>query len=124
MARAANGKMYVATANPGKIYAGAGSRSRGNFESQTFDARIFSRWGRLTWWGENSRGAGSLDNVCSRRKYLRSGEQLEPVVRAVSRSQGRRSTGPAARFVQWKAVLRGGQGSRAGNFLGRSGLPA
>src|SRR5260370_8762001 len=58
-ARASNGKIYVATANPGKVFTlGPELESEGTFQSDPFDARIFSRWGRLTWWGETGAGSG------------------------------------------------------------------
>ena len=57
------GKLYVCTANPGKVFSlGPESSAEGTFESQPFDARSFSRWGRLEWWAENSgaRGCGKF----------------------------------------------------------------
>src|ERR1700730_1864079 len=48
------GKLYLASANPGKIFTlGPENESEGTYESQPFDAHIFSRWGRTVWWGEN-----------------------------------------------------------------------
>ncbi|MGB0033921.1 MAG: hypothetical protein WBP79_00420, partial [Candidatus Acidiferrales bacterium] len=53
------GKIFVATANPGKIFTlGPGYETNGSFESESFDAKIFSHWGRLTWWGENGAAQG------------------------------------------------------------------
>ena len=123
-ARAANGKMYVATANPGKIFTlGPGLESEGTFESQAFDAHIFSRWGRLTWWGDNVAPPPQW------RKFTAGQCRPEPAavelyVRAGNTSDpdnswspwfgpyrnGAKTESPAARFVQWKAVLHGGSG--------------
>jgi hypothetical protein len=108
-ARAANGKIYVATSNPANVFSlGPDLESEGTFESQAFDARLFSRWGRLTWWGENA--ASQNPNV---EFYVRAGNTSDP---ADSWSQwfgpyrdpkGEEAQSPAARFVQWKVVLRG-----------------
>ncbi len=124
-ARAANGKIYVATANPGRVFAlGPELESEGTFTSQTFDARIFSRWGRVTWWGENTQSAGEANG---NRKPPPNGAKPDAVefyVRAGNTTNpenswspwfgpyrnGAMAESPAARFVQWKAVLHGGAG--------------
>jgi len=100
------GKMYVATANPGKIFTlGPGYASEGTLESDTFDARIFSHWGRLTWWGENGATAGKVTF------YVRSGNTSTPD-KNWSAWSGPYQSGsgeavgcPPARFAQWKAVF-------------------
>ena len=106
--RASNGKIYVATANPGKIFTlGPEPESEGTFESDPFDARIFSRWGRLSWWGES--GAGSAIEL-----YVRAGntsgpgKNWSPWAGPYRDPRGQEVECPAARFVQWKAVLHGG----------------
>ncbi len=128
-ARAANGKMYIATANPGKIFTlGPGLESEGTFESQAFDAHIFSRWGRLTWWGDNvappPSGANSTGANSPQGNPARTPAAVELYVRAGNTSDpenswsawfgpyrnGAMTESPAARFVQWKAVLHGGSG--------------
>jgi WD40 repeat protein len=107
-ARSASGKIYVATANPGKVFTlGPDSESEGTFESEPFDARIFSRWGRLTWWGENGAGTGV-------ELYARAGNTSDPGKNWSAWAgpyrdpKGQEVECPAARFVQWKAVLHGG----------------
>jgi hypothetical protein len=108
-ARASNGKIYVATSNPGKVFSlGPDLESEGSFESQTFDAHLFSRWGRLTWWGQNATSQGA-----SVEFYVRAGNTSDPEDSWSSWSgpyrdaKGDQTQAPAARFVQWKAVLRG-----------------
>jgi hypothetical protein len=107
-ARAANGKIYVATANPGKVFSlGPDTESEGTFESEPFDARIFSRWGRLTWWGENGNGSGV-------ELYVRAGNTSDPGENwsawagPYRDAKGQEVECPPARFVQWKAILHGG----------------
>jgi hypothetical protein len=100
------GKIFVASANPGKIFTlGPGYESQGSFESETFDAKIFSHWGRLTWWGENGATSGKV------AFYVRSGntsspeKNWSPWVGPIKNSGGETVNCPPARFVQWKAVF-------------------
>ncbi|HEY6465168.1 MAG TPA: hypothetical protein VIY69_04200 [Candidatus Acidoferrales bacterium] len=103
---ASDGKMYVATANPGKVFTlGPGLQPDGNFVSSTYDASIFSRWGRLTWWGEDGGAHGRVEF------YVRSGNTSNPEKNwspwsgPYKQASGETVTCPPARFVQWKAVF-------------------
>lgn len=100
------GKIYVATANPGKVFTlGPESDPDGSFESQTFDTKIFSHWGRLTWWGENEATDGKVEF------YVRSGNTSNPQNNwsawegPYKNAAGETVQCPPARFVQWKAVF-------------------
>jgi sugar lactone lactonase YvrE len=100
------GEIFVATANPGKVFTfGPGYETNGAFESETFDAKIFSRWGRLTWWGENGLGQDKLE------LYVRSGNTSNPTSNwspwsgPYKNVAGEAVNCPPARFVQWKAVF-------------------
>jgi hypothetical protein len=107
-ARASNGKMYVATANPGKVFTlGPELESEGTFESEPFDARIFSRWGRLTWWGENGAGSG-IELYVRAGNTSDPGKNWSPWAGPYRNPQGQEVECPPSRFVQWKATLRGG----------------
>lgn len=111
-------KVYVATANPGKVFTlGPGYAAEGTFESDPFDAKIYSRWGRLTWWGEHD-GAGAKNDGASGKIefYVRSGNTSDPDdywspwSGPYSDASGDDATRhnvqcPPARFVQWKAVF-------------------
>jgi hypothetical protein len=113
------GKLFLAAANPGKIFAlGPENESEGTYESQPFDAHIFSRWGRTVWWGENI-GAANNPGAARVTIYARSGNTSDPDSNwsdwagPYANPSGDKLDCPAARFVQWKAVLRGGAGSPA-----------
>jgi sugar lactone lactonase YvrE len=100
------GRIFVATANPGKIFTlGPGFETEGSFESDTFDAKIFSHWGRLTWWGENGATQGKV------AFYVRSGNTASPEKNwspwagPYKGAAGDAVACPPARFVQWKAVF-------------------
>jgi hypothetical protein len=106
LATGSGGKIYVATANPGKIFTlGPGYEAGGSFESDTFDAKIFSHWGRLTWWGENGATQGKV------LFYARSGntsspeKNWSPWAGPYKSADGDVVSCPPARFIQWKAVF-------------------
>jgi hypothetical protein len=109
-----DGKLFLAAANPGKVFTlGPENETEGTYESQPFDAHIFSHWGRTMWWGENAAAAngGAAARVAI---YARSGNTSDPDSNwsdwagPYSNPSGDKLDSPAARFVQWKAVLRGG----------------
>ena len=95
--------LYAATSNLGKIFLlGPQPDSEGSYESDVFDAHIFSRWGRL-----EVQGAGNYD------LYARSGNVDNPDRNwshwaKVDMTRTAEAGVPAARFIQWKAVLRPG----------------
>ena len=106
LAEGPNHAIYVATANPGKVITlGPGFAAEGSFESQTFDAKIFSRWGRLTWWGDNGATSGKLEF------YARSGNTSDPDnywsawQGPYTNPAGDAVQCPPARFFQWKVVF-------------------
>jgi hypothetical protein len=81
---------------------GPAPESEGSYESDVFDARIFSRWGRLEF-----RGAGSVE------LFARSGNVDNPdrnwsPWRKVDLARDAEAGAPAARYAQWKAVLHTG----------------
>ncbi|MGB6431397.1 MAG: hypothetical protein WBF06_12495 [Candidatus Acidiferrales bacterium] len=119
LATAPSGAVYLATANPGKVFSlGPDDAAEGTFESQAFDARNFSHWGRISWWGEgasgHSSGAGARVEL-----YARSGNTSTPDDNwsawsgPYSDASGQTVDCPAARFIQWKAVLKRGMGTAA-----------
>jgi hypothetical protein len=101
-----DGQLLVGTANPGKIFTlGPGQEAQGTFESDPFDAKIFSHWGRLTWWGENGATQGKVS------LYARSGntsnpeKEWSPWSGPYKNASGESVSCPPARFLQWKAVF-------------------
>lgn len=102
-APAPNGGLFAATSNLGKLFLmDAAPGGEGTFESDVFDARIFSRWGRA-----EVRGTGNFDF------YARSGNVDNPdrnwsPWKKVDLESGASVDVPPARFIQWRAVLRPG----------------
>jgi sugar lactone lactonase YvrE len=103
LAKAPNGGLYAATSNLGKVFLlGAAPDAEGTFESDVFDAHIFSRWGRAEVLG---RGNFEL--------FTRSGNVDNPdrnwsPWKQVDLAKNADTEVPSARFIQWKSVLRSG----------------
>jgi len=99
-AKAPGGGVYAATSNLGKVFVlGPGPESQGTYESDVFDARIFSRWGRAEF-----RGSGNVD------LYARSGNVDNPdrnwsAWKKIDLGKNDETGIPPARYAQWRAVL-------------------
>src|SRR5579872_2658067 len=126
-AKAPAGGIYVATSNLGKVFMlGPGPEAEGTYESDVFDAKIFSRWGRAEF-----RGTGNVE------LYARSGNVDNPdrnwsPWKKIDLGSGKASidsgssgeTGiPAARYAQWKAVLHSGNTAPSVNGVALNYLP-
>ncbi len=119
LARASRGGLYAATSNLGKVFfLGAAPDTEGTYESDVFDAKNFSRWGRA-----EVRGSGTFE------LFARSGNVDNPdrnwsPWRKVDfgKAEGQLDI-PAARFVQWKAVLRPGNPAPAVDSVVLNYLP-
>ncbi len=102
-AKAPGGGIYAATSNLGKVFVlGPSPEPQGTYESDVFDARIFSRWGRVEF-----RGVGNVD------LFARSGNVDNPdrnwsPWKKIDLGKDDETGIPAARYAQWKAVLHTG----------------
>jgi len=102
-ANAPGGAFYASSSNLGKIFVlGPGPENEGTYESDVFDAKVFSRWGRAEF-----RGAGNVD------LFTRSGNVDNPdrnwsPWKRVDLSKDAATAIPLARYAQWKAVLHAG----------------
>jgi hypothetical protein len=126
-AKAPGGGLYAATSNLGKVFAlGPGLEAQATYESDVFDAKLFSRWGRADF-----RGAGNVD------LYARSGNVDNPdrnwspwkkIDLLKNGDKNGETSIPSARYAQWKAVLhagtaRPGVDSVALNYLPKNAAP-
>jgi hypothetical protein len=104
-APAPGGGLYASSSNLGKVFVlGPSLESEGTYESDVFDAHIFSLWGRAK---VRSTGGSGI------QFFARSGNVDNPDRNwsawiPVDLAGGSELKVPAARFVQWKAVLRAG----------------
>jgi len=102
-AKAPDGGLYAATSNLGKIFVlGPGPEMLGTYESDVFDAKIFSRWGRAEF-----RGNGNVELLARSGNVDNPDRNWSPWKR-VDLTKGGETDVPAARYAQWKAVLHAG----------------
>jgi hypothetical protein len=114
--RNAAGKILLCTANPGKLIAlGPEYEPEGTYESRSFDAQLFSQWGRLEWWSPPSSSGNSAKSKQPRLEfYVRSGNTEDPGKEwskwyGPYSASGAETETPSARFVQWRAVIHDGR---------------
>jgi WD40 repeat protein len=135
IARNAAGKVFLCTANPGKVFSvGPEYEPEGTFESRSFDAQLFSQWGRLDWWGPPPATAASAKSAAASggeprlEFFVRSGNTEDPG-KEWSRwfgpyaKPGSAVEAPSARFFQWKAVLHDGRPGDGINWVSLAYLP-
>jgi hypothetical protein len=118
IARNSTGKIFLCTANPGKVVTlGPEYEQEGTYESRSFDAQLFSQWGRLDWWSPPvaSQTAITVKSEQPRLEfYVRSGNTEDPG-KEWSRWFGPYSKPgsslevPPARFIQWRAIIHDGR---------------
>jgi hypothetical protein len=101
--RAPGGGLYVSSSNNGKIgVLGPAPETDGTYESDVFDAKTFSRWGRAEFRGQGNvelfARSGNVDNPDRNWSPWNKIDLARDAALAV----------PPARFVQWKAVLHAG----------------
>jgi hypothetical protein len=136
IARNAAGKVFLCTANPGKVFSvGPEYEPEGTFESRSFDAQLFSQWGRLDWWGPQPAPATATSVKSSANSgeprlefFVRSGNTEDPG-KEWSRwfgpysKPGSAVEAPPARFLQWKAVIHDGRPGDGINWVNVAYLP-
>jgi len=135
IARNAAGKVFLCTANPGKVFSvGPEYEPEGTFESRSFDAQLFSQWGRLDWWGPPPATAASTKSAAASggeprlEFFVRSGNTEDPG-KEWSRwfgpysKPGSAVEAPSARFFQWKAVIHDGRPGDGINWVSLAYLP-
>ena len=137
IARNSAGKVFLCTANPGKVYSvGPEYEAEGTFESRSFDAQLFSKWGRIEWWSpppaataKDSAHANASHAEDPRLEFfVRSGNTEDPG-REWSRwfgpysKSGSSMEAPAARFVQWKAIIHDGRPGDGVDWVSLAYLP-
>ncbi len=97
-------RLIAVTGNIGKFFeVGSGLEAQGSFESEVFDGGSFTQWGRLH--SKEIAGGGTI------RFETRSGNLDRPTQMWSSWAalKDGRIASPSARFLQWRAVLSGGQ---------------
>ncbi len=117
-APAPKGGLYAATSNLGKVFLlGPNSVSEGTYESDVFDARNFSRWGRV-----EVRGTGNFE-IFARSGNVDNPDRNWSSWKKVDLQKNLPVDAPPARFIQWKAVLHSGNPAAAVDSLTLNYLP-
>src|SRR5262249_17966036 len=113
IARNGSGKTFLCTANPGKVFSlGPEYEPEGTFMSRSFDAQLFSQWGRLEWWSPPPVAAAKPGHPRV-EFFVRSGNSEDPSKEwskwfGPYTKSGATVESPSARFIQWKAVIHDG----------------
>ena len=132
-----SGKVFLCTSNPGKVFSlGPEYEAEGTYESHSFDAQLFSQWGRIEWWTPppaSSMKSPSGSNAARRNDprvefFVRSGNTDDPG-KEWSRwfgpytKPGAATEAPSARFAQWKAVIHDGRPGDGIDWVSLAYLP-
>jgi outer membrane protein assembly factor BamB len=132
ISRSADGKIFLCTANPGKVFSvGPEYEPEGTYESRAFDAQLFSQWGRLEWWSPppaNPVKSVPASNEPRLEFFVRSGNTEDPGMEwsrwfGPYSKTGTSAECPAARFVQWKAVIHDGRPGDGIDWVSLAYLP-
>ena len=133
----ASGKVFLCTSNPGKVFSlGPEYEAEGTFESHSFDAQLFSQWGRIEWWSpppastaKSASSSGAAHGSEPRTEFfVRSGNTDDPD-KEWSRwfgpytKPGSAAEAPPARFAQWKAVIHDGRPGDGIDWVSLAYLP-
>jgi hypothetical protein len=115
-AKAPGGGLYCSSSNLGKVFLMSNAlEAEGVFESDVQDAKIFSRWGRAEVRGRGNfelfARSGNVDNPdrnwspWTRIELGMDGADADKA-KAKDKDKAARLEVPAARFIQWRAVLK------------------
>jgi sugar lactone lactonase YvrE len=103
--RDAKGRIYYATANPGKLFRLSPERAmRGSYESEAHDAGMVATWGAIRW--RASVPSGGRIELSTRSGNTPTPDDTWSVWSApYSDPDGAPITSPKARYLQWRAVI-------------------
>ena len=101
------GRLYYATANPGKLFRVSPNRApRGTYESEAKDAQMIAAWGSISWRG--TAAAGNRIELFTRAGNSETPDETWSAWSAAyTHAPGSPITSPKARYLQWRAVLTG-----------------
>jgi len=132
-----SGKVFLCTSNPGKVFSlGPEYEAEGTYESRSFDAQLFSQWGRIEWWSPppsssttSASGSSAAPGNDPRVEFfVRSGNTDDPGKEwskwfGPYTKSGTATEAPSARFAQWKAVIHDGRPGDGIDWVSLAYLP-
>src|SRR5215203_2930326 len=108
-----NDQVYAASSNQGKLFRfGNDLVGDGTFESPVRDAKLTASWGRI-WW----RGAGAVEVQTRTGNGERPDSTWSDWSAIYRNPEGNQISSPRARFIQWRATVRGSGSSTAPSWL-------
>jgi sugar lactone lactonase YvrE len=111
--------LFATSSNGGKLYNfGGGTLGEGSYESVVRDAKSSALWGRI-WW----RGAGNIELQTRTGNTERPDATWSDWSAVYANAAGAQIASPKARFLQWRAVLKGSSGAAVLNEVNVSYLP-
>jgi hypothetical protein len=117
-AKAPGGGLYAASSNLGKIFLlGPDPEREGTYESDVFDAKVFSRWGRAEF-----RGTGNVELLARSGNVDNPDRNWSPWKQMDLANESEMGV-PPARYAQWKAVLHAGNTKPAVDTVTLNYLP-
>jgi hypothetical protein len=103
----AAGRLYYATANPGKIFRVSAERApRGTYESEARDAQMIATWGTISWRG-TATGGNKIELFTRAGNTETPDETWSAWSAPYTNAVGSAIASPKARYLQWRAVLTG-----------------
>jgi len=98
-----SGVTLATSSNPGTLYRfGSDPAAEGTYESSVLDAKNTASWGRV-WWRSN----GNVTIQTRSGNTAKPNETWSAWSNAISDRRGVDVTSPKARYLQWRAVLKG-----------------
>lgn len=120
--RDSRGRVFYATANPGKVQRLSAERAvSGTYESEVRDALQVSSWGSIGWRGAVS--ATSKVEVSTRSGNTETPDQTWSAWSTPYATSGSAIASPKARYLQWRAVLSGSADGPALTSVSAAYLP-
>lgn len=101
--RAANGRLYFTTANPGKLFRfSEGVAPEGMLMSKVQDARTIATWGSLRW-SASTPGGSRLEFFSRSGNTVTPDDTWSPWTGPYVEASGQPMRNPKARYLQWRA---------------------
>ena len=111
IASAPDGKAFIATSSIGKVYQlGPQLETEGYLQTEPFDGKIFSRWGRIEWRGQTA-DSSKIEVSTRSGNSSSTARNWSEWSSPVTSTEGESSQSPPARFAQWKVLLSAPAGS-------------
>jgi hypothetical protein len=104
-----NGQILVATSNPGRLMQLSSTRAtRGTYTSEVRDASTVASWGTIAW--RSAPAPGGMLEISTRSGNTRTPDDgWSEWSAAYTNASGSQISSPRARYLQWRAVISGGQ---------------